>query len=92
MQAELVDAQEMHKKNPDTFEVPSYVTIARISPGSLVQIASYGERFWVEVTRVNQPSYRGRVDNDLLKTDEHGFDFNDSVNFEARHIHKVYHG
>jgi hypothetical protein len=83
---EFVDAQEMHRLHPTTFEAPYAEELAAIEPGDFVKICTGGERFWVKVDEHTPPHLVGRVDNELIGTDEHGLACNDVVRFEERHV------
>ena len=61
----LVDAREIHKKHPTTFDVPDDDDMARIAPGWMVKLSANRERFWVEVNSV-VPELTGVVRNDLI--------------------------
>ena len=85
---EFLDAQEQHKLHPDTFEVPSDITLSELNLGQWVKICDNKERFWVEVKDVNGEKITGRVDNDLVF--EHDFKCDDTIDFEKRHIMATY--
>lgn len=87
----IVDAQEMAKQHPDTFEVPSDQELKDLKPGDFVKICVGNERFWVEVTeaQAHSPVIDGRVDNNLERTSEHGLVYNDMIRFEKRHVYSV---
>lgn len=78
----FVDAQEMHKTYPSTFEAPSHDELSVIEPGWFVKVSAGQERFWVEVTEVNGDDIKGRIDNDLIFTKEHGLVFNQVIDFK----------
>lgn len=88
--AKFVDAQDMHKMHPQTFQVPSEAEIAEIIPGAhAVKISAGGERFWVKVQAKRGENLVGTVCNDLLCTDTHGLLCDDMVEFETRHIYAI---
>ena len=62
---QLVDAHLLSQTLP-FFEVPSADTLANISPGSYVKVCANGERFWVCVESLHGKLLRGRVDNELV--------------------------
>ena len=91
-----IDAQAMKQAHPATFESPSARELSAIKPGYFAKINNGRERFWVEVTAVNRRTENpalhlitGRIDN-LLVGGDYGYDFNDLVQFEGRHIHSVH--
>ena len=46
MKIQFVDAREVHKKYPDTFQVPSHRELKSISEGDSVKLSCAKERFW----------------------------------------------
>lgn len=60
-----------------------------IVPGTYVQIRRAPERFWVEVKEVVGDMVVGRVDNDLLHSDIHGYRDNDTIRFKVNEILKI---
>lgn len=79
--AEFVNAQEMHRNHPLTFDAPTEAELAGIGPGDLVKVCVEGERFWVKVTEPTAEMFTGTVDNILLCTDRHGLSYQDAVTF-----------
>ena len=66
----LIDAQQMTREHPDTFQSPSNDTLQNLRPGDLVNVAQATERFWVEVVeRRSNGILLGRVDNHLITGD-----------------------
>jgi hypothetical protein len=45
----LVNATEMARTHPTTFEAPSKRQLRGIRPKDLIKISNHGERFWVEI-------------------------------------------
>ncbi|KAF0144883.1 MAG: hypothetical protein FD156_1454 [Nitrospirae bacterium] len=86
----FVDAQEMHRKYPATFEVPPDDSLSLLSSGDRVKVSHNGERFWVAVKGIFGNIIAGTVDNFL--TCDHPFGQGDVITFEKRHIHSVYKG
>lgn len=85
----LVNAQEMNKANPATFEVPSRKELSTIKPGDFVKVCAGGERFWVKVFYVGKIEISGFVDNDLLMTDEHGYSCGSIVRLAREHVYDI---
>lgn len=83
---DFIDAQEKHRQHPDTFWVPSAEDLLGIEPGWLVKVAIGGEKFWVEIVKVQEASLVGRVDNNLISTDVHGLVYGEEVRLESRHV------
>jgi hypothetical protein len=97
------NAQLLARAHPDTFEVPSRERLARVGPGSGVQICAVdlaagdlldagGERFWVLVTERTGDHLLGRIENHLVATDEHGLSYGDYVSFSLDNIYNIYEG
>ncbi len=86
----FIDAQKMAKENPDTFYAPSLTELNEIKEGSLLKVATGGERFWVLVISVKGNKIIGKVDNDLICTDKHGLQCDDEVEFEKKNVYSIY--
>ncbi len=64
----FVDAQEMSKKYPETFAVPSNDDLCSLVPGDYVKVCALNkERFWVQLTTVAEDFLTGVVSNDLVE-------------------------
>lgn len=83
----FIDAQKMAKENPDSFYAPSFDELNEIKKGSLVKVATGGERFWVKVISVNDNKITGTVNNDLVFTE---LDFEDEVKFEKKNVYGIF--
>ena len=92
MDANFVDAQEMSRIHPKTFEAPTADELALIRTGSIVKVCVPPERFWVIVKEVNGGKIVGEVNNYLTATDEHGLSNEDIIEFEPRHVYSIYEG
>lgn len=91
MNSKLVSAVEMHRENPNTFEIPDTNEIETIRPGDNVKVCSGRERFWVEISRLGEEGeFFGTVNNDLIYTDEHGFSFGDEISLYAENIYDIF--
>lgn len=88
--AEFVDAQEMHRKNPKTFEVPSDEELSNIKVGGHVKVCAERERFWVKVTKVENKTIQGEVDNELVSSDEHNLFLGDEIEFHFDNVYSIY--
>lgn len=84
---EWVDAQAMARSYPDSFEAPSQAQLDAVAPGSWVKIATSGERFWIKVVTVEGVRITGVIDNDLVRTAQHGLQCGDRVTCEKRHLY-----
>jgi hypothetical protein len=87
--AQLVNAQEMGRKYPATFWAPDRRLLDTIRPGSLVVVATEGERFWAIVAEREGDRLVGIVDNHLIYTDEHGLRYGDRIEFFTRNVYDV---
>jgi len=85
---DLIDAQEMAQKHPDTFEAPTTEELNQIKKNSSVKICNGEERFWTKVTKVSGDKVTAEVDNQLLG--EYGYDLGDEIEFEKRHIYSIF--
>jgi hypothetical protein len=85
--SEFLDAQEMNRKHPDTFEVPPEEILNGLVVGDYVQVAENRERFWVELIEIFDTELSGRVDNDLVH--DHSFKCDDTITFERKNILNV---
>lgn len=86
----LVDAQEMHRQHPDTFEVPSAHELATIKPGDYVKVCRGNERFWCRVDGAAGKYLISTVDTPLVN--EENADINIPglrVRIEHRHIYSI---
>ena len=87
------DAQEMHKKNPSTFEAPDWDELNALKKEDIVKVcANDKERFWARIITVNTLKITAVVDNDLVYANELGFDDGDTIQFEKRHIYSIFKG
>lgn len=84
---DFVDAQEMHLKHIETFEVPDAIELENLVPGVYVKICHNNERFWICLTNINKSLLSGKVDNTLIS--EHPFKYDDIIEFEKRHVFAV---
>ncbi len=89
-QINFVDAQEMHKNNPETFYAPDNEKLENLKKGDIVKVSTGGERFWCIIDEIKQGSITATIDNNLVGTDEHGLKYGDSITFESKHIFNIY--
>ncbi len=85
----FVDAQEMAKQHPATFEVPHQKELDEIRCDDFVKICAASERFWVRVTSVTGDHIEGIVDNVLICSDEHNLFFGQKVRFFKHHVYTI---
>lgn len=81
------DAQALALAHPSTFEAPSPEVLAGLQVGHFVKVCVGRERFWVKLTALDGDRLTGHVDNDLVRTDQHGLRCGDVVQFERRHVY-----
>jgi hypothetical protein len=81
----LLNGVNMNRQNPLTFEIPSKDERWTRREGDCVKVCVKGERFWVEITKINTDFdviiYTGRIDNDLIQSESHNLYFNDVIQF-----------
>jgi len=88
MRIKFIDAQEMKKKHPKTFEAPTQKELEELKVDQFVKVSAEGERFWVELLQVKEQKMTGTVANDLVRS-EHGLKFGDIVEIEKRHVYQI---
>lgn len=85
----FINAVKMAIKHPKTFEAPSQLSLASITTGSIVKVCNnYQERFWVTVTSVVGDTVTGKVDNDLVITED--YNYGDIIVFTKDNIYNIY--
>jgi len=92
------DAQSMAKKHPKTFEIPNQDDINSVKAGSVVKLifniedssddTPGSERMWVEVTKVNNSGYVGKLDNRPAVI--RGLKPGDKIEFQAKNIASIW--
>jgi len=88
---EFIDAQEKHKQYPATFGAPNKRELNTLKAGDIVKVCCNDkERFWATIEKITQSVITAKVDNDLVYADEFGFDYEDTIRFEKRHIYSIY--
>jgi len=88
----LVDAQLMHKNNPNTFHVPTLEELSKIKINDLVKICpdcEETERFWTQVVEIDGEKIIARIDNDLVCTQSHGLIYDDLIQLESKNIYSI---
>ena len=90
MNNKFVDAQEMARTNPETFEVPCQKALEEVNPGDMVKVCAGGERFWVEVKCIVDEQIHAEVNNKLVCTNKHGYSLGDAVQLERKHIYDIW--
>jgi hypothetical protein len=85
--SKLVDAQEMHRQYPETFDAPSQSDIALIVPDTWVKICRNSERFWVRVIGARGKYLIGEIDSMLVQNPD--LQLGQVVRFEPRHLFAI---
>lgn len=83
----LVDAEKMARDNPGTFSIP--LGRDTLAAGDLAKVSCCGERFWCIVVMVRDGLYFGRIDNNLILSEQHGLLFGDLIRFAPRNVHQI---
>lgn len=83
------NAQLMHKKHPETFDVPEDFELAKITTGMFVKVCVGGERFWVCVIEKYGDQIRGAIDNKLLCYSKHGLKLGDVIKFKTSNVYAI---
>ena len=93
----LDDVQVIANENPYTFYKPSVTAVQSLMPGDRAKLvfmlhsddpdAPTGERMWVEIVRIEEGIFDGRLVNRPLYIED--LVPGDAVRFEARHIMDV---
>jgi hypothetical protein len=87
---ELIDAEEMHKKSPDSFWAPSLdpehrEALDALELGDFIKVCNGQERFWcVIVALPERGKFVATVDNVLLCSD---LEYGDRIEVEERHLY-----
>ena len=66
---EFVNAQEQHKKYPNTFSIPSDEELNNVKVDDFVKVCLNSERFWIKVVNITGDDIIGEVSNCLLFND-----------------------
>jgi hypothetical protein len=94
-QANFLDGEQRHKQYPTDFPIPSETEKSVLQIGDKVEVGleDYptehpikSERFWVELTAINESQLTGTVIDDLVFAKDHGVDDGDTLSFERRHV------
>lgn len=97
----LIDGVAMNRRFPDTFILPSDKDKESLHEGSYVMVSVRfgcrgaslsGERFWVTVTKVNEETVSGVIDNELACEEDHGMNMGDRITFTRDHVLAIMEG
>jgi hypothetical protein len=75
--------------------LPTESELSGLKKGDLVKVSvgqdGHGnEAFWIEIESVTDDRLSGRVDNDLVYGDYHGYACDQNVVFFTRHVLQIY--
>lgn len=85
----FVNAQEMAKQHPETFEATSLQKLEEIKVGYSVKVATCGERFWITVIDVKDNNIIRSIDNDLVNSNLHGLHYDDVITVEKDNVFQI---
>ena len=97
----FINAQQRHKENPDTFEVPSNAELEALAPKDFIKIGVRifdpnspieAERFWLQITQIRNRVIYAKVDNDLVFTDYHSIADGDELMLAPHHVLAILRG
>jgi len=84
----FIDAQQMQKDHPDTFEAPTDAELEKLKIGDIVKVCHNDERFWVVIINIEGDKITANVDNELICNQP--FNNGDNIEFEKKHIYNIY--
>lgn len=83
----LVNAEEIHKQYPKSFEIPDKEDLDDLKIGDSVKVNKEpGERFWVEIVDIKPDYYLGEVDNEIITGD---IEYGDIIKFQRKNIYSI---
>lgn len=85
----FVDAQEMHKKYPETFFVPPQEDLDAIKIGDYIKVCISLERFWASAIEIDGNTIKAIVANELVNSPEHVLHYGNFIEVEKRHIYDI---
>lgn len=88
MKHEFINAQEMAKHNPDTFEAPDIIDLSLLKTGMHVKVCHNDERFWTLITDISGEDIKAEVDNVLVN--EQPFSLGDCITFTKDNIYQIW--
>jgi hypothetical protein len=84
----LINAQQMHRDYPDTFDVPTKDELRKIDIHQYVKVSNGKERFWVQICdKLTRGYFRGVVMNRLIFFTN--YTIGDVIQFHERHIYNI---
>jgi hypothetical protein len=86
---EFVDAQQMARDHPDSFEAPSPEELAALVVGDVVKVCDTQERFWTVIKEFKEDDVIvAEVNNSLISGQE--FNLGDLIEFKKCHIYAIH--
>ncbi len=89
MDKNFLNAQELAKLHPNTFEAPTIKDLKKLKVGDFVKVSIGDERFWVEIEKIDNHNINGEINNDLVRTDRHGLKFGDNIEFNKECVYQI---
>jgi len=91
MNSKFVDAQEMARLYPETFDAPWLSELEKLKPSDWVKVCiNNDERFWCRVDTIDGDRIFGIIDNNLICTDSHGLKYGDTISFNKNNIYAIH--
>lgn len=88
-----VDAQDMHRQYPETFDAPGLAQIAIARLGWFLKVSRNNERFWTLYVEHQGSGWdaeiTARINNELLVDRNPDLRLHQLVRFKARHVLQV---
>lgn len=88
MKHNFIDAQEMAKLNPDTFEAPDAADLDSLKAGMHVKVCHNDERFWALITDIFDEDIIAEVDNVLVN--EQPFSLGNRISFTKDNVYSIW--
>ena len=90
--AVLVNAAEMGRAHPKTFDYPPKEMLDQIQPGNLVKVSDVElpERFWVRITQRKGDVFVGKIDNHFFW--DKPYDFGSLIRFGTENVYDFWLG
>lgn len=82
----FVNAQQMQRNYPDTFEAPTQDELDNLKAGDYVKVSAGDEKFWCFIKAFEGDDIIAEINNDLVRTDRHGLSCGDIILFQKRHV------
>ena len=82
----FLDAQEQAREHPATFYAPDQETLANLKKKDFVKVCYIAERFWVQITKIQNDTITGRVANMLLFAP---FKLGETITFQKTNVYDV---